>query len=83
MATLVEAAKKKVKIGADAPAWRLTIGGSDISDRLISCEVTYSSSGESGMTLQVSQNLYHQSQGEGVRKPLHRLRLHTSPVLPR
>lgn len=58
MATLVEKAKNPIKVGDNAPAWRLTIGGEDLSDRLVSAEVTYSSSGESGMTFTLARNLY-------------------------
>ncbi len=61
MPTLIEAAKKPIKVGPDAPAWQLYIGGTNMTNKLISAEATFTASGESGMTFQVAQQLYHQS----------------------
>jgi hypothetical protein len=56
--TLVELAKNPIKVGDSAPNFRLTVGGEDLSNRLVQAEVTYSASGESGMTFTVGKNLY-------------------------
>ncbi len=61
MPTLIEAAKKPIKVGSAAPAWRLYIGGTNMTNKLISAEATFTASGESGLTMQVAQQLYHQS----------------------
>lgn len=55
---LIEEAKEAEKIGLDSrPNYRLKIGGVDMTRRVISINVTFSASGESGMRLVVANQL--------------------------
>lgn len=50
-------AKNRIKAGANRPNWRLVVGGRNLTDRLISYEVTFDVSGDSGMRFTVGTAL--------------------------
>jgi hypothetical protein len=54
---LISEGKELYKGGTQAPNWRLQIGTEEFTSRLVSCEVTFSKEGESGMRFSVAANL--------------------------
>lgn len=54
---LVERAQERVKAGPGQFKKRLKIGGIDLTEQLVSCDVNFNEDGESGMTLEVGYPL--------------------------
>ncbi len=55
--SLFAEAKQAVKVGDTRPNWRMEIGGKNVTNSLISCEVTHDAEGDSGMTFSVGRQL--------------------------